>query len=203
MKSKIESFRNKDYFNNDDIQRSFGFARPNSANAFLNVLLNNGVIMKASGGTKKSNITVGDNDDWTFELDPTSDLHKNIDIESELNKIKTDKKYRGIEFSITKKNANSYWDRYEWIRTTKFKFLKPFLEGGYYKNIPSDSPVDLGSSDISYWSRPSVKVLDLFPSYEDFYKFLEANPEVLGSDMRKLPSIDNIEDITINMRLSA
>jgi hypothetical protein len=80
IKSKIESFRNKDYFNTDDIMRSFGFQRPQSSNAFLKVLVDNGVAMRTSKGVEKQQVDINADDEWSFEVDPTSDLFGSIDI---------------------------------------------------------------------------------------------------------------------------
>jgi hypothetical protein len=200
IKSKIESFRNKDYFNTDDIMRSFGFQRPQSSNAFLKVLVDNGVAMRTSKGVEKQQVDIDADDEWSFEVDPTSDLFGSIDIESTLNKINLDKQYRVLEFKWIGKNSYGYPIATYTFRTTRYRFLKPFLEGGYYKDIPKEDIVKF--LQPQRWSSPEINVLDLFPSQKDFYKFLQENPSVIkqASYNTQIPPVNTADSIKITAR---
>jgi hypothetical protein len=60
-------------------------------------------------------------------------------------------------------------------KTTPYRFLKPFLEKKHYKQIPSDEPIVIKRGT---WQEPSkkYKITDLFPTVDDFEKFVENNP---------------------------
>ena len=197
IKSKIESFRNKNYFNTDDIMQSFGFKRPQSSNAFLKVLVDNGVAMRTQGGIKKQQVDIDPDDEWSFDISPDSDLFGSIDIESALNKVNLDKKYRILNFEFQKYVPyGGYHTPIYQFRTTRYRFLKPFLEGGYYKDIPKEDVVKLLKPNA--WSGPELNILDLFPSIEAFYKFLQENPSVIKNDFGEtMPSLGDVNRIKI------
>jgi len=200
IKTKIESFRNKDYFNTDDIMSSFGFKRPQSSNAFLKVLVDNNVAMRTNKKIEKQQIDIDSDDEWSFDVNPDSDLSGTIDIESALNKVNLDKKYRVLEFIFEKKRENTnFYNTLYTFGTTRYRFLKPFLEGGYYKNIPKEDVVNF--LQPNKWSTPTLDVLDLFPSLEAFYKFLQENPSVIKKTFYgALPSSNDIDRVQIRAR---
>jgi hypothetical protein len=195
IKSKIESFRNKNYFNTDDIMRSFGFQRPQSSNAFLKVLVDNGVAVRTQSNVKRSTIDTDGDDEWSFDVGSDSDLSGVIDIESALNKVNLDKQYRVLEFRFLKGYSTLYY-----FRTTRYRFLKPFLEGGYYKDIPKEDIVKF--LQPQRWSSPELNILDLFPSQEAFYKFLQENPSVIKYPAygMQLPPVNTADNIKITAR---
>lgn len=196
IKSKIENFRNKNYFNTDDIMSSFGFQRPQSSNAFLKVLVDNGVAIRTNKGVEKQSIETTSDDEWSFDVSPDSDLLGTIDIESALNKINLDKKYRILDFEWIGKNKNGYPISLYTFRTTRYRFLKPFLEGGYYKDIPKEDVVKLVKP--STWGNPELNISDLFPSQEAFYKFLEENPNVVRTSTPvPKPPVNTVDTIKI------
>jgi hypothetical protein len=199
IKTKMTTFRNKDYFNTDDIQTAFGFSRPQGANGFLKMLTDNGVVMRTTGTSKKPEInnTADVDDEWNLTVDPDSDLFGEIDIDSALSKISLDKNYRTLDFIWTIKTPYQKLLAHK-FRTTRYRFLKPFLEGGYYKDIPSNEIVKL--IQPSRWGNPELNVLDLFPSQEAFYKFLQENPGVIQRpDMRggSIPPPNPLNNITV------
>lgn len=197
IKSKIESFRNKNYFNTDDIMRSFGFKRPQSSNAFLKVLVDNGVAIRTNKGIEKQQMDTDPDDEWSFDVSPDSDLSGTIDIESALNKVNLDKKYRNLRFQWLSKNSYGNPIVIYMFKTTRYKFLKPFLEGGYYKDIPKKDIVKF--LQPQRWSLPEINILDLFLSQEAFYKFLQKNPSVVKqvSYNTQMPPVNTADTIKI------
>jgi hypothetical protein len=195
VKSKIESFRNKNYFNTDDIMQSFGFKRPQSSNAFLKVLVDNGVAIRTNKGIEKQQMDIDPDDEWSFDVSPDSDLSGTIDIESALNKVNLDKKYRILEFRFLEGYSTLYY-----FRTTRYRFLKPFLEGGYYKDIPKEDVVKF--LQPQRWSSPELNILDLFPSQEAFYKFLQENSSIIKYPAygMQLPPVNTADNIKITAR---
>lgn len=198
VKDKIEAFRNQNYFNNDDIITSFGFQRPQSANAFIKLMLDNNVIMRVEGNKKDKAVDIDPDDEFSLDLGDDSQFSmEDIDIASVLSKINLDKKYRILIFEW-KKDVEYQRPIYS-FQTTRYRFLKPFLEGNYYKDIPSQEIVKL--IQPNRWSNPTIDILDLFPSIESFYKFLNENPDVIKSgDRQGIPNIGTFGKVTIRAK---
>jgi hypothetical protein len=201
VKDKIEVFRDKNHFNNDDIQSSFGFKRPQSANAFIKLMLDNNVIIRVDGNTKKDKaIDINPDDEFSLDLGDDSQFSmEDIDIASVLRKINLDKKYRVLNFQW--REEGQYRQPIYQFQTTRYRFLKPFLEGGYYKNIPSEEIVKL--IQPNRWSNPTVNVLDLFPTQKDFYQFIDKNPSVVKQgNWSAVPQEGRAPNIIITARKS-
>lgn len=205
VKDKIEAFRDKNHFNNDDIQSSFGFKRPQSANAFIKLMLDNNVIIRVDGNTKKDKaIDINPDDEFSLDLGDDSQFSmEDIDIASVLRKINLDKKYRVLEVRFYKQSQYGIHP-ISGFRTTRYRFLKPFLEGGYYKNIPSDEIVKF--IQPNKWNNPELNILDLFLSKQAFFDFMEENPSIFTSNRSynpiTLPSIKDVDAITMTARKS-
>lgn len=201
VKNKIEAFRDKNHFSNDDIMASFGFKRPQSSNAFIKLMLDSGVIMRVDGAkiNKIDTSTNQEDDEWSIDLDTSSDLVGDIDIASVLRKVNLDKNYRILYVVFTDKPHGYPKAQF---KTTRYRFLKPFLEKGYYKNIPSQEIVKLVQPDR--WNSPELNILDLFPSKQAFYDFVEENPSVFASNYNPttLPPIEDVNAIKMFARKS-
>jgi hypothetical protein len=120
---------------------------------------------------------------------------EDIDIASVLRKINLDKKYRVLDIKFYSAPPGGLLNGQ--FKTTRYRFLKPFLEGGYYKNIPSNEIVKL--IQPTRWSNPTLNVLDLFPSKQAFYDFIEENPSVTPT---KLPPFESTDVIIMTARKS-
>ena len=140
-------------------------------------------------------------DEFTVTAAPTSDLTQGIDLTQALRKIKIDDNVNKIDFSIIenfdvdlpreeqKRLAVQYGSvangiakefgyfqnpprKITQFRSTKYGFLKPFLEKKQYLKIPGES---VSIQKYSYQDRP--KITDLFPTLNDFIKFVQENPK--------------------------
>jgi hypothetical protein len=206
---KLESMEDMNFFSSNDIQQVFKFARPQGANNFVKILLQQGVIIPSDAATvKKQNLGVDTDDE--FSVTPSSDLDisQGIDLSSALSKIKIEKNTPWFNFIIKKTYkvefpreeqrklaveygslAKGLYEKYGigtyndgsnlvheiYYKTTPYRFLKPFLEKKHYKQIPSGEPVIIKRGT---WQEPSTKykITDLFPTVDDFERFVENNP---------------------------
>ena len=82
--------------------------------------------------------------------------------------------YGSVEAGIRKEFGVVYRliRKFTTFRSTKYGFLKPFLEKKQYLKIPGES---VSIQKYSYQDRP--KITDLFPTLNDFFKFVQENPK--------------------------
>jgi hypothetical protein len=204
---KMESLEDINHFNVEDIKKVFNIKGTGNASTFIKSLLQNGIIMPVEGAAiKAKDLGVDIDDEFTVTAAPTSDLTQGIDLTQALRKIKIDDKVNKLDFSIAedftvelpreeeRRLAVQYGSvevgiRKEFgpiysypaarsmrkltsFRSTKYGFLKPFLEKKQYLKIPGES---VSIQKYSYQNRP--KITDLFPTLNDFFKFVQENPK--------------------------
>jgi hypothetical protein len=199
---KMESLEDINHFNVEDIKKVFNIKGTGNASTFIKSLLQNSIIMPVEGAVVRTKDLGADIDDeFTVTAAPTSDLTQCIDLTQALRKIKIDDNVNKIDFSIIenfdvelpreeqKRLAVQYGSVVNGItkefgyfvnhprkitqfRSTKYGFLKPFLEKKQYLKIPGE-PVLIKRG---YWGN-SIKITDLFPTLNDFIKFVQENPK--------------------------
>jgi hypothetical protein len=199
---KMESLEDINHFNVEDIKKVFNIKGTGNASTFIKSLLQNGIIMPVEGAAiKAKDLGVDIDDEFTVTAAPTSDLTQGIDLTQALRKIKIDDNVNKIDFSIIenfdvelpreeqKRLAVQYGSvangitkefgyfgnlprKITQFRSTKYGFLKPFLEKKQYLKIPGE-PVLIKRG---YWGN-SIKITDLFPTLNDFIKFVQENPK--------------------------
>lgn len=199
---KMESLEDINHFNVEDIKKVFNIKGTGNASTFIKALLQNGIIMPVEGtAIKAKDLGVDIDDEFTVTAAPTSDLTQGIDLTQALRKIKIDDNVNKIDFSIIEdftielpreeerrlavqygsvangitKEFGYFYNRPRKItqfRSTKYGFLKPFLEKKQYLKIPGE-PVLIKRG---YWGN-SIKITDLFPTLNDFIKFVQENPK--------------------------
>jgi hypothetical protein len=199
---KMESLEDINHFNVEDIKKVFNIKGTGNASTFIKALLQNGIIMPVEGAAiKAKDLGVDIDDEFTVSSAPTSDLTQGIDLTQALRKIKIDDNVNKIDFSIIenfdvelpreeqKRLAVQYGSvangitkefgyfgnlprKITQFRSTKYGFLKPFLEKKQYLKIPGE-PVLIKRG---YWGN-SIKITDLFPTLNDFIKFVQENPK--------------------------
>jgi hypothetical protein len=199
---KMESLEDINHFNVEDIKKVFNIKGTGNASTFIKSLLQNGIIMPVEGAAiKTKDLGVDIDDEFTVTAAPTSDLTQGIDLTQALRKIKIDDNVNKIDFSIIenfdvelpreeqKRLAVQYGSvangitkefgyfgnlprKITQFRSTKYGFLKPFLEKKQYLKIPGE-PVLIKRG---YWGN-SIKITDLFPTLNDFIKFVQENPK--------------------------
>ena len=199
---KMESLEDINHFNVEDIKKVFNIKGTGNASTFIKSLLQNSIIMPVEGtAIKAKDLGVDIDDEFTVTAAPTSDLTQGIDLTQALRKIKIDDNVNKIDFSIIEdftielpreeerrlavqygsvalgitKEFGYFYNRPRKItqfRSTKYGFLKPFLEKKQYLKIPGE-PVLIKRG---YWGN-SIKITDLFPTLNDFIKFVQENPK--------------------------
>jgi hypothetical protein len=199
---KMESLEDINHFNVEDIKKVFNIKGTGNASTFIKSLLQNSIIMPVEGAVIRAKDLGADIDDeFTVTAAPTSDLTQGIDLTQALRKIKIDDNVNKIDFSIIenfdvelpreeqKRLAVQYGSvangiakefgyfqnpprKVTQFRSTKYGFLKPFLEKKQYLKIPGE-PVLIKRG---YWGN-SIKITDLFPTLNDFIKFVQENPK--------------------------
>jgi hypothetical protein len=199
---KMESLEDINHFNVEDIKKVFNIKGTGNASTFIKSLLQNSIIMPVEGAVVRAKDLGADIDDeFTVTAAPTSDLTQGIDLTQALRKIKIDDNVNKIDFSIIEnfdvelpreeqkrlavqygsvangitKEFGYFYNRPRKItqfRSTKYGFLKPFLEKKQYLKIPGE-PVLIKRG---YWGN-SIKITDLFPTLNDFIKFVQENPK--------------------------
>jgi hypothetical protein len=199
---KMESLEDINHFNVEDIKKVFNIKGTGNASTFIKSLLQNSIIMPVEGAVIRAKDLGADIDDeFTVTAAPTSDLTQGIDLTQALRKIKIDDNVNKIDFSIIenfdvelpreeqKRLAVQYGSvangitkefgyfgnlprKITQFRSTKYGFLKPFLEKKQYLKIPGE-PVLIKRG---YWGN-SIKITDLFPTLNDFIKFVQENPK--------------------------
>lgn len=199
---KMESLEDINHFNVEDIKKVFNIKGTGNASTFIKSLLQNSIIMPVEGAVIRAKDLGADIDDeFTVTAAPTSDLTQGIDLTQALRKIKIDDNVNKIDFSIIenfdvelpreeqKRLAVQYGSvangiakefgyfqspprKITQFRSTKYGFLKPFLEKKQYLKIPGE-PVLIKRD---YWGN-SIKITDLFPTLNDFIKFVQENPK--------------------------
>jgi len=199
---KMESLEDINHFNVEDIKKVFNIKGTGNASTFIKSLLQNSIIMPVEGAVVRAKDLGADIDDeFTVTAAPTSDLTQGIDLTQALRKIKIDDNVNKIDFSIIenfdvdlpreeqKRLAVQYGSvangiakefgyfqnpprKITQFRSTKYGFLKPFLEKKQYLKIPGE-PVLIKRG---YWGN-SIKITDLFPTLNDFIKFVQENPK--------------------------
>jgi len=81
------------------------------------------------------------------------------------------------EFGIYTFNQRKSLRKVTTFRSTKYGFLKPFLEKKQYLKIPGDA---VSIKKYSYYNRATHNrnnITDLFPTLNDFFKFVQENPK--------------------------
>ena len=76
------------------------------------------------------------------------------------------------EFGIYTFNQRKFLRKITTFRSTKYGFLKPFLEKKQYLKIPGEAVL---LQKYSYQNRPNIT--DVFPTLNDFFKFVQENPK--------------------------
>ena len=76
------------------------------------------------------------------------------------------------EFGIYTFNQRKFLRKITTFRSTKYGFLKPFLEKKQYLKIPGEA---VSIKKYNYQNRP--KITDLFPTLNDFFMFVQENPK--------------------------
>ena len=199
---KMESLEDINHFNVEDIKKVFNIKGTGNASTFIKSLLQNGIIMPVEGAAiKAKDLGVDIDDEFTVTAAPTSDLTQGIDLTQALRKIKIDDNVNKLDFTVTedftvelpreeeRRLAVQYGSvevgirkefgvvyrlirKFTTFRSTKYGFLKPFLEKKQYLKIPGESVL---IQKYSYQDRP--KITDLFPTLNDFFKFVQENPK--------------------------
>jgi len=199
---KMESLEDINHFNVEDIKKVFNIKGTGNASTFIKSLLQNGIIMPVEGAAiKAKDLGVDIDDEFTVTAAPTSDLTQGIDLTQALRKIKIDDNVNKLDFTVMedftvelpreeeRRLAVQYGSveagirkefgvvyrlirKFTTFRSTKYGFLKPFLEKKQYLKIPGES---VSIQKYSYQDRP--KITDLFPTLNDFFKFVQKNPK--------------------------
>jgi len=202
---KIESLEDINHFNVDDIKKVFNIKGTGNASTFIKSLLQNGIIMPVEGAAiKAKDLGVDIDDEFTVTAAPTSDLTQGIDLTQALRKIKIDDNVNKLDFTVTETfnielpreeerrlavqygsvemgirkefgiyifNQRRFLRKVTTFRSTKYGFLKPFLEKKQYLKIPGDAV------SIKKYSYDRNNITDLFPTLNDFFKFVQENPK--------------------------
>ena len=203
---KIESLEDINYFNVEDIKKVFNIKGTGNASTFIKSLLQNGIIMSVEGAAiKAKDLGVDIDDEFTVTAAPTSDLTQGIDLTQALRKIKIDDNVNKLDFTVIENfnieipreeerrlavqygsvqlglnrefgiytfNQRKFLRKITTFRSTKYGFLKPFLEKKQYLKIPGEA---VSIKKYNYQNRP--KITDLFPTLNDFFKFVQENPK--------------------------
>ena len=203
---KMESLEDINHFNVEDIKKVFNIKGTGNASTFIKSLLQNGIIMPVEGAAiKAKDLGVDIDDEFTVTAAPTSDLTQGIDLTQALRKIKIDDNVNKLDFTVIENfnieipreeerrlavqygsvqlglnrefgiytfNQRRFLRKITTFRSTKYGFLKPFLEKKQYLKIPGESVL---IQKYSYQDRP--KITDLFPTLNDFFKFVQENPK--------------------------
>ena len=203
---KMESLEDINHFNVEDIKKVFNIKGTGNASTFIKSLLQNGIIMPVEGAAiKAKDLGVDIDDEFTVTAAPTSDLTQGIDLTQALRKIKIDDnvnkldftvmedftvelpreeerrlavQYGSVEMGINREfgiytfNQRKFLRKITTFRSTKYGFLKPFLEKKQYLKIPGEA---VSIKKYNYQNRP--KITDLFPTLNDFFKFVQENPK--------------------------
>ena len=203
---KMESLEDINHFNVEDIKKVFNIKGTGNASIFIKSLLQNGIIMPVEGAAiKAKDLGVDIDDEFTVTAAPTSDLTQGIDLTQALRKIKIDDNVNKLDFTVTENfnieipreeerrlavqygsvqlglnrefgiytfNQRRFLRKTTTFRSTKYGFLKPFLEKKQYLKIPGDA---VSIKKYNYQNRP--KITDLFPTLNDFFKFVQENPK--------------------------
>ena len=199
---KMESLEDINHFNVEDIKKVFNIKGTGNASIFIKSLLQNGIIMPVEGAAiKAKDLGVDIDDEFTVTAAPTSDLTQGIDLTQALRKIKIDDNVNKLDFTVMedftvelpreeeRRLAVQYGSvevgirkefgvvyrlirKFTTFRSTKYGFLKPFLEKKQYLKIPGEA---VSIKKYNYQNRP--KITDLFPTLNDFFKFVQENPK--------------------------
>ena len=203
---KMESLEDINHFNVEDIKKVFNIKGTGNASTFIKSLLQNGIIMPVEGAAiKAKDLGVDIDDEFTVTAAPTSDLTQGIDLTQALRKIKIDDKINKLDFTVMEDftvelpreeerrlavqygsvqlglnrefgiytfNQRRFLRKITTFRSTKYGFLKPFLEKKQYLKIPGEA---VSIKKYNYQNRP--KITDLFPTLNDFFKFVQENPK--------------------------
>ena len=199
---KMESLEDINHFNVEDIKKVFNIKGTGNASIFIKSLLQNGIIMPVEGAAiKAKDLGVDIDDEFTVTAAPTSDLTQGIDLTQALRKIKIDDNVNKLDFTVIenfnieipreeeRRLAVQYGSveagirkefgvvyrlirKFTTFRSTKYGFLKPFLEKKQYLKIPGEA---VSIKKYNYQNRP--KITDLFPTLNDFFKFVQENPK--------------------------
>jgi len=203
---KMESLEDINHFNVEDIKKVFNIKGTGNASIFIKSLLQNGIIMPVEGAAiKAKDLGVDIDDEFTVTAAPTSDLTQGIDLTQALRKIKIDDNVNKLDFTVIETfnielpreeerrlavqygsvqlglnrefgiytfNQRRFLRKTTTFRSTKYGFLKPFLEKKQYLKIPGDA---VSIKKYNYQNRP--KITDLFPTLNDFFKFVQENPK--------------------------
>jgi hypothetical protein len=154
---------------------------------------------------KAKDLGVDIDDEFTVTAAPTSDLTQGIDLTQALRKIKIDDNVNKLDFTVIENfnieipreeerrlavqygsvqlglnrefgiytfNQRRFLRKITTFRSTKYGFLKPFLEKKQYLKIPGEA---VSIKKYNYQNRP--KITDLFPTLNDFFKFVQENPK--------------------------
>ena len=202
---KMESLEDINHFNVEDIKKVFNIKGTGNASTFIKSLLQNGIIMPVEGAAiKAKDLGVDIDDEFTVTAAPTSDLTQGIDLTQALRKIKIDDKVNKLDFTVIENfnieipreeerrlavqygsvqlglnrefgiytfNQRRFLRKITTFRSTKYGFLKPFLEKKQYLKIPGEA---VSIKKYNY-DRPTIT--DLFPTLNDFFKFVQENPK--------------------------
>lgn len=203
---KMESLEDINHFNVEDIKKVFNIKGTGNASIFIKSLLQNGIIMPVEGAAiKAKDLGVDIDDEFTVTAAPTSDLTQGIDLTQALRKIKIDDNVNKLDFTVIETfnielpreeerrlavqygsvqlglnrefgiytfNQRRFLRKITTFRSTKYGFLKPFLEKKQYLKIPGEA---VSIKKYNYQNRP--KITDLFPTLNDFFKFVQENPK--------------------------
>ena len=203
---KMESLEDINHFNVEDIKKVFNIKGTGNASIFIKSLLQNGIIMPVEGAAiKAKDLGVDIDDEFTVTAAPTSDLTQGIDLTQALRKIKIDDNVNKLDFTVIENfnieipreeerrlavqygsvqlglnrefgiytfNQRRFLRKITTFRSTKYGFLKPFLEKKQYLKIPGEA---VSIKKYNYQNRP--KITDLFPTLNDFFKFVQENPK--------------------------
>ena len=203
---KMESLEDINHFNVEDIKKVFNIKGTGNASIFIKSLLQNGIIMPVEGAAiKAKDLGVDIDDEFTVTAAPTSDLTQGIDLTQALRKIKIDDNVNKLDFTVIENfnieipreeerrlavqygsvemglnrefgiytfNQRKFLRKITTFRSTKYGFLKPFLEKKQYLKIPGEA---VSIKKYNYQNRP--KITDVFPTLNDFFKFVQENPK--------------------------
>ena len=203
---KMESLEDINHFNVEDIKKVFNIKGTGNASTFIKSLLQNGIIMPVEGAAiKAKDLGVDIDDEFTVTAAPTSDLTQGIDLTQALRKIKIDDNVNKLDFTVIENfnieipreeerrlavqygsvemginrefgiytfNQRKFLRKITTFRSTKYGFLKPFLEKKQYLKIPGEA---VSIKKYNYQNRP--KITDVFPTLNDFFKFVQENPK--------------------------
>ena len=203
---KMESLEDINHFNVEDIKKVFNIKGTGNASTFIKSLLQNGIIMPVEGAAiKAKDLGVDIDDEFTVTAAPTSDLTQGIDLTQALRKIKIDDNVNKLDFTVIENfnieipreeerrlavqygsvqlglnrefgiytfNQRRFLRKITTFRSTKYGFLKPFLEKKQYLKIPGEA---VSIKKYNYQNRP--KITDVFPTLNDFFKFVQENPK--------------------------